>query len=114
MLYVPVVPTDSPSGTCLVTPNESPTAAFAGTTVYCGARNYQGVDGIVLTVFLPEPAPSDLMIEMTVYQESAHRYGRPIFYAGTPNPSYLDFDVSEHWNVQRRAFLDLDALAGRS
>jgi hypothetical protein len=77
------VPTGSLSERCLVTPNESASSAVSGTTIYCGARTYQGADGVVISVFLPGSAPPDVSIDLTVYQDSAQRYGQPVFYSGT-------------------------------
>jgi hypothetical protein len=76
------VPTDSTSQKCLVTLNEESNAALAGATVYCGFRNYLGVDGILISIFLPSPAPPNVLFGLTVYQESAQRYGQPAFYPG--------------------------------
>jgi Collagen triple helix repeat (20 copies) len=76
------VPTDSTSQKCLVTLNESNNSAFAGTTVYCGSRNYLGVDGILIGIFLLSPPPPNVLFVLTVYQESARRYGQPVFYPG--------------------------------
>jgi hypothetical protein len=76
------VPTDSTSPKCLVTLNEESNSVLAGLTVYCGSRNYLGVDGILISIFLPSPAPPNVYFALTVYQESAQRYGQPVFYPG--------------------------------
>ena len=72
--------TDSPSPMCLVTLAESAGAAIAGTTVYCGQRNYLGANGIYIHVFLPIPVPAGMRMDLTVYQESAQRYEPPVPY----------------------------------
>jgi hypothetical protein len=72
--------TDSPSPMCLVTLAESAGAAVAGTTVYCGQRNYLGANGIYIHVFLPIPVPVGMRMDLTVYQESAQRYELPVPY----------------------------------
>lgn len=76
------VPTDSTSQKCLVTLNESNNSAGPGTTVYCGSRNYMGVDGLLISIFAPSPLPPNVFFALTVYQESAQRYGQPVFYPG--------------------------------
>jgi len=77
------VPTDSPSTICLETLNES-TNAPGPPTIYCGQRNYLGVNGIFIHVVFPAPASNPaLLMYLTVYQESAQRYGAPAFYPNT-------------------------------
>ena len=51
------VPTDSTSPKCLVTLNESNNSAGPGATVYCGSRTYLGVEGVLISIFLPSPFP---------------------------------------------------------
>jgi hypothetical protein len=75
--------TDSSSPKCLVTLNESANAAQTGTTVYCGERHYLGVDGVLVSIFLPAAPPNNLLFDLTVYQESALMYGLPVYYPGT-------------------------------
>jgi len=77
------IQTDSSSEKCLVTLNESANAAQTGTTVYCGNRHYLGVDGVLVSIFLPTFPPDDVLFDLTVYQESAQRYGQPVYYPGT-------------------------------
>jgi hypothetical protein len=76
------IPTNSSSGKCLVTLNES-NAATHGTTVYCGTRHFNGVDGVYVHVLLPDVAPAGLLIDISVYQESAQQYGMPVLYPRT-------------------------------
>jgi hypothetical protein len=76
------IPTNSSSGKCLVTLNES-NAATHGTTVYCGTRHFNGVDGVYVHILLPDVAPPGLLIDVSVYQESAQQYGMPVLYPRT-------------------------------
>jgi hypothetical protein len=70
------IPTGSRDRRCLVTLNES-SFAVAGTTVYCGNRLIDGEYGLFVHVFLPEPAPADVVFRLTVYQNDA-AYGDPV------------------------------------
>lgn len=72
------VPTGSKSHRCLVTYGES-TGGLDGSTVYCGARTLQGVDGVLITISLRDEL-SDLFLSMTVYQQYAKEYGTPVLY----------------------------------
>jgi len=74
--------TDSSSPKCLVTLKESANAPLTGTTVYCGARNYLGSDGILISIFATSPLPASVYYALTVYQESAQQYAPPVFYPG--------------------------------
>jgi hypothetical protein len=76
--------TDSPSPMCLVTLAEAAGVAVAGTTVYCGQRNYLRANGIYIHVFLPIPVPVGMRMDRTVYQESAQRYELPVPYPFRP------------------------------
>jgi hypothetical protein len=65
---------------CLVTLAETMNAP-GPPTVFCGQRSYQGANGIFVHVFYPTPASNPaLLVNLTVYQESAQRYGAPVFY----------------------------------
>jgi hypothetical protein len=76
------IATSSSSRKCLVTLSESPNFSIAGTTVYCGSRHFNGVDGIFVHIFLPGVAPPGLVIDITAYQEGAQNYAAPVFYDG--------------------------------
>ena len=77
------VPTDSASTVCLTTLAES-TNAPGPPTVFCGQRNYLGVNGIFVHIVYPAPASNPaLLVMLSVYQESAQRYGAPVFYPNT-------------------------------
>ena len=77
------VATDSASTVCLATLAESMNAP-GPPTVFCGQRNYLGVDGIVIHIFYPTPASNPaLLVMLSVYQESAQRYAAPVFYPNT-------------------------------
>jgi hypothetical protein len=71
------VPTGSRSRRCLVTLSGS-NFAVAGTTVYCGVREVDGESGLFVHVFLPVEAPRNFYMSLTMYQQSAQGYGRPI------------------------------------
>ena len=73
-------PTSSSSPRCLMTLGESANAAVSGTTLYCGTRNYTGMDGLFVHVFLPARAPPALQISIILYQEGAKAYGTPVLY----------------------------------
>ena len=49
------IATGSASPKCLVTLAEGVTPAGVGSTVFCGTRNYNGVDGIYVHIFLSAP-----------------------------------------------------------
>lgn len=74
------VPTGSKSHRCLVTYSES-TGGTAGSTLYCGARTVDGVDGLLITISLREEL-DDLFLSMTVFQQFAKGYGAPVLYEG--------------------------------
>jgi hypothetical protein len=77
------VATDSASTVCLATLAESINAP-GPPTVFCGQRNYLGVDGIVIHIFYPTPASNPaLLVMLSVYQDSAQRYAAPVFYPNT-------------------------------
>ena len=81
------IPTGSASPKCLVTLAEGITPAGIGSTLFCGTRNYNGVDGIYVHIFLSSavtlPATPVYLLSVTVYQEAAKSYGQPTLYAGT-------------------------------
>jgi hypothetical protein len=80
------VPTGSKSVNCLATLNEIGTNAFpTGITVFCGEREpsaFGGVPGMLVSVFFPQPAPSDLVLSITLYQQGARNYGSPVLCNG--------------------------------
>jgi hypothetical protein len=74
------IATDSSSVICLTSLAETINAPGLP-TVFCGQRNYLGVNGIFIHVFYPAPASNPaLLVSLTVYQEGAQRYGAPVFY----------------------------------
>jgi Collagen triple helix repeat (20 copies) len=76
------VPTDSASVNCLLTLAETGNAPGPPTT-FCGQRSYLGANGIFIHIFFPTPASNPaVLVALTVYQESAQRYGAPVFYPG--------------------------------
>ena len=72
------VATGSSSSNCLATLSES-NVPVDGTTLYCGARTYNGASGVWLHIFLPDFAPANLAMSVTVYQEGAQQYAAPVF-----------------------------------
>jgi hypothetical protein len=76
------IPTGSSSRNCLVTLAESNDPNNVR-SVFCGPRSQDGVDGLLLSIFFFEPASPDLVIAVTVYQEFANGYGRPVLYTGS-------------------------------
>lgn len=76
------VPTSSLSDHCLVTLSES-NFPVPGATIFCAPRMFQGQQGILVSVFLPQPMPAGFFLSASIYQEGAHGYGTPVFYPGT-------------------------------
>jgi hypothetical protein len=76
------VPTGSKSVNCLATMNEIGTSdPVTGITVFCGEREpfgFGGVPGMLVSVFFPQPPPSDLVLSLTLYQQGAAKYGPPV------------------------------------
>ena len=74
------IPTDSSSTICLATLAEAANTPGLP-TLFCGQRNYLGVNGIFVHLFFSAPVSNPtVLIILTVYQESAQRYGAPVFY----------------------------------
>jgi len=76
------VPTGSNSVNCLATLNEIQTNVFpTGITLFCGEREpsaFGGTPGILVSVFFTQPAPPDLALSVTLYQQGARNYGAPV------------------------------------
>jgi hypothetical protein len=75
------IPTDSTSRNCLVTFSES-NFAIAGLALFCGQREFNGQQGIIISIPSIEPMPTGLILSVTAYQERAHGYGPPVLYTG--------------------------------
>ena len=75
------VPTGSKDPRCLVTFSET-TIDSVGPAPFCGARTVSGLDGLLITVPLEEPA-EHLYLAVTVFQQFAKSYGQPTLYTGT-------------------------------
>jgi hypothetical protein len=75
------VPTGSLSTNCLATLAES-NFAIPGLSVFCAPRQFHGQEGLLFSVFSPQPIPTGLILSATVYQEHAHGYGPPVLYTG--------------------------------
>jgi hypothetical protein len=80
------VPTGSKSVKCLTSMNEIGTNFFpTGITLFCGEREpsaFGGVPGMLVSVFLPQPAPPDFVMSVTLYQQGAQKYGAPVLCTG--------------------------------
>jgi hypothetical protein len=80
------VPTGSKSGNCLTSLHEINTNFYpTGITVFCAEREpsaFGGVPGILVSVFLPQPAPPDFAVSVTLYQQGAKSYGNPVLCSG--------------------------------
>jgi hypothetical protein len=81
------VPTGSKSVNCLATLNEIRTNVFpTGLTVFCGEREpfaFGNVPGVLVSVFFTQPAPPDLALTVTLYQQGAKKYGAPVLCNGS-------------------------------
>lgn len=78
------IETDSTNLPCLVTLAES-NDAVPGQTVYCAPRDFNGQHGLLISVFYPQdavPLGPDLVVVVSVYQDSAQQYGAPVLYPG--------------------------------
>jgi hypothetical protein len=71
------VATGSLNNKCLATLAES-NFASTGITMFCAPRNPSGHKGILVSVFFPNPPPDDLILDVTVYQEGARFYAKPV------------------------------------
>jgi hypothetical protein len=80
------VPTGSNSVNCLATLNEIQTNVVpTGITLFCGEREpagFGGTPGILVSVFFTQPAPPDLALSVTLYQQGARHYGEPVLCNG--------------------------------
>jgi hypothetical protein len=76
------VSTGSKSLNCLASLNEIRTNVFpTGITLFCGEREpfaFGGVPGMLVSVFFTQPAPPDLAVSVTLYQQGAKKYGAPV------------------------------------
>jgi hypothetical protein len=72
------VPTGSTNRNCLMTLGDTSFVAL-GTLSFCAPRNPAAFgEGVLISVFYPQPAPPDLTLSLTLYQEGAKRYGAPV------------------------------------
>jgi hypothetical protein len=65
----------------LVTFSES-NFAIAGLAVFCGQREFNGQQGLLISIPSIEAIPPGLILSVTAYQEHAHGYGPPVLYTG--------------------------------
>jgi collagen triple helix repeat protein len=74
------IATGSVFAECLATANATNAADAGGAgNVYCDNLELDGVHGIQVTVELADPAPSDLVFVVTVWQKGAQQYADPVF-----------------------------------
>jgi hypothetical protein len=74
------VPTGSKSVNCLATLNETNIFPVPN-ALFCGEREpsgFGGVPGMLISVFLPQPATADFVLSVTLYQQGAKTYGAPV------------------------------------
>jgi hypothetical protein len=75
------IATGSPFAECLATANGfSAAAPQTSADLYCARVNYNGVEGVVISVLLPEDAPPDVVYVLTVWQKGATQYAPPVYY----------------------------------
>jgi hypothetical protein len=76
------VPTGSKSVNCLATLSEIRSNSWpAGISLFCAEREpfaFGGVPGMLVSVFFTQPAPPDLAVSVTLYQQGAKKYGAPV------------------------------------
>jgi hypothetical protein len=80
------VATGSKSVNCLATLNEIRTTVVpTGITIFCGEREpfaFGDVPGVLVSVFFTQPAPPDLVLSVTLYQQGAKKYAAPVLCNG--------------------------------
>lgn len=81
------VPSGSKDQRCLVTFSET-TLDSVGPAPFCGARTVNGVDGLLVTIPLEEPADT-VYLALTVFQQFAKSYGQPTLYTGPRGRSWM-------------------------
>jgi hypothetical protein len=75
------IATGSQFAECLATANGfSHAAPQTSHDLYCERVTYNGVEGIVIGVLLPEPAPPAVQFNLTVWQKGATQYPPPVYY----------------------------------
>lgn len=75
------VATGSSSPNCLATFSES-SFVRPSMSLFCAPRTFNGREGVLVTVQFDSPAPPDLILSATVYQEGARGYAQPVFFPG--------------------------------
>jgi hypothetical protein len=80
------VPTGSKSVNCLATMNEiGADFPLNGIALFCGERQpaaFGNVPGMLVSVFLPQPASPDFVMSVTLWQQGAKSYGAPVLCTG--------------------------------
>jgi hypothetical protein len=72
------VPTGTTNRNCLMTLGDTTFVAL-GTITFCAPRNPAVFgEGVLISVFYPQPPPPGLTLSLTLYQEGAKRYGAPV------------------------------------
>jgi Collagen triple helix repeat (20 copies) len=75
------IATGSPFAECLATSNGfSAAAPQTSADLYCARASYNGAEGIVISVLLPEPAPADVVYVLTAWHKGATQYPPPVYY----------------------------------
>ena len=75
------IATGSSFAECLATSNGfSAAAPQTSHDLYCARANYNGAEGVVISVLLPEPASADVVYVLTVWHKGATQYPRPVYY----------------------------------
>lgn len=75
------IATGSPFAECLATANGFNYAApQTSHDLYCSRANYNGAEGIVISVLLPGDAPADVVYVLAVWQKGATQYAPPVYY----------------------------------
>ena len=75
------IATGSPFAECLAAANGfSDVAPQTSHDLYCTNASYNGAEGIVISVLLPEPAPPDVVYVLTVWHKGATQYPPPVYY----------------------------------
>lgn len=58
------------------------TSGVPQATMYCGARNFNGRDGILITLFVEGTIPPTALVIVTLLQDGAGKYADPVLYTG--------------------------------
>lgn len=82
------VPTGSLLNPCLVTLADTnhtlftPTGFAGALQTFCGVRQLNGQNGVLISIFPPQGFEPGLYLSLTVWQQGARYYGTPVLYSG--------------------------------